>query len=409
MTKKWIQLLIGVVLLLFLGLIYAWSIFRPPLGEMFENWSDMELSVTFTISLSFFCIGGFFSGLLLQRIRVRHVLIVAAVLLLIGFGGASALDANNAERSLLMLYVFYGVLCGTGAGLGYNSIISTVVDRFPDSPGMASGVLLLGFGMGGMLLGGAVSVLTDRFGLSATFVVLAVSMALVLSVGSLLIKPPEKALPVATDSRPDADRVMAASGEEYAATRMLTSPPFALFFLWIVIMAASGLMIMNSAAVIAMVFGAPAVLGLIVSVFSGVGRVLFGALFDRMGRKGAMQADALAITTAGLALFAGSLSNNLFLIFVGLPLVGVGYGGIPALASAFVNRFYGAKHYAINFSVMNTSVILSAFIGPLLSSTLLSRSNGSYSGVFAAVALFGIVGIALNAAIGITSRRYDFE
>ncbi|MDR1572762.1 MAG: MFS transporter [Clostridiales Family XIII bacterium] len=411
MAKKWVQLSVGAVLLLFLGLIYAWSIFRPPLGEIFKSWTDTELSVTFTISMSFFCIGGFLSGLLLQKMRARRVLIAAAVLFLIGFGGAAfALNGNDAGKSLLMLYVFYGVLCGTGAGLGYNSIISTAVAWFPDRPGMASGVLLMGFGMGGMLLGGIVGVLTDRLGLSVTFVVLAASMAIVLPVGSLFVGPPERVRDVSASAcpRPDEGRAPTLAAE-YTPAQMLISPPFVLFFLWIVIMASGGLMILNSAAVIAMTFGAPAVLGLIVSVFNGVGRVLFGALFDRTDRKGAMRTDALAMTAAGLALFTGGISDNLLLIFIGLPLVGIGYGGLPALASAFVNRFYGAKNYAINFSIVNSSVILSACIGPPLSSALFEGLNGSYSGVFVAVALFGLMGIALNAAIGAVSRRYGFE
>jgi OFA family oxalate/formate antiporter-like MFS transporter len=202
MREKWIQLCIGSLLLLLLGLIYAWSIFRPPLGEMFEAWTDTELSVTFTISMSFFCLGGFFSGLLLQRMRARGVLLLAAAMLLIGFGGASALDAGDAAKSLTMLYIFYGVACGTGAGLGYNSIISSVVGWFPDRPGMASGVLLMGFGMGGMLLGGVVSVLSERFGLPATFIALAALMAASLSVGSFFIAPPSSARPAAEAQGP---------------------------------------------------------------------------------------------------------------------------------------------------------------------------------------------------------------
>jgi OFA family oxalate/formate antiporter-like MFS transporter len=407
MRKGWAQLSVGTLLLLFLGLIYAWSVFRSPLGAMFAAWTETELSVTFTISMSFFCLGGFFSGLLLRRLRARYILLLSAAMLLIGFGGASALDADDAAKSLILLYVFYGVACGTGAGLGYNSIISSVVGWFPDRPGMASGVLLMGFGMGGMLLGGVVSVLIGRLGLPATFVALAGLMTAVLLIGSILIAPPERTAEL-SGARSGAGRT-GRTAREYAPTRMLTSPPFVLCFLWIVLMGSGGLMVMNSAAVIAESFGAPAVLGLVVSVFNGVGRVLFGALFDKLGRRSAMRLDALFMVAAGLALFAGGAADNLLLIFIGLPLAGTGYGGMPALASAVVNRFYGVRHYAMNFSIMNFSVIFSAFIGPLLSSALFEGSGGSYSGTFIAIVLFSLVGIALNVAIGTVSRRYGFE
>ncbi|MDR2770555.1 MAG: MFS transporter [Clostridiales Family XIII bacterium] len=411
MRKKWPQLSVGTLLLLFLGLIYAWSIFRPPLVEIFETWTDTELSVTFTISMSFFCLGGFFSGLLLRKLRARAVLLLSAALLLIGFGGASALDANDATKSLILLYVFYGVACGTGAGLGYNAVMSSVVAWFPDRPGMASGVLLMGFGVGGMLLGGAVSFLSGRFGLPTTFVALAVLMAAALSVGSILIAPPG-AVPEYSGSRSASDCARSAAeraAREYTPAQMLVGPPFVLLFLWIVLMVSGGLMVINSAAVIAGLFGAPAVLGLVVSVFNGVGRVLFGALFDRLGRGGAMRLDALFMVAAGLVLFAGNARNSLPLIFVGLSLAGIGYGGMPALASAVVNRFYGVKNYAMNFSIMNFSVIFSATIGPLLSGVLLENSGGSYAGTFIAIALFGLAGVVLNAAVGTVSRRCGFE
>jgi OFA family oxalate/formate antiporter-like MFS transporter len=433
MRRKWLQLCIGTLLLLFLGLIYAWSIFRRPLGEMFETWTDTDLSVAFTISMTFFCLGGFFSGLLLQKIRARGVLIISAAMLLIGFGGASALPgAGDAARSLMLLYVFYGVACGLGVGLGYNSIISSVLGWFPDRPGMASGVLLMGFGMGGMLLGGAVSVLNEHFGLSAIFVALAVLMSASLLIGSIFIAPPARSAreargpkqnaaprpsaapqPVADPQqaaapRPSADRAENPA-KDCTSAQMLANPLFFLLFSWAILMVSGGLMVINSAALIAEFFGAPAVLGLVVSVFNGVGRVLFGALFDKMGRKGAMRLDALCMTIAGLALFAGDRWNSPLPVFVGLLLAGTGYGGMPALISAVVNRFYGAAHYAMNFSIMNFAVILSAFIGPLLSSALLERSDGSYVGTFVAIALSGVIGIALNAVIGAVSKRRGFE
>jgi OFA family oxalate/formate antiporter-like MFS transporter len=274
---------------------------------------------------------------------------------------------------------------------------------------MASGVLLMGFGMGGMLLGSAVNVLDGRFGLLKTFLILAILMATVLAVGSLFIVLPKQAVADALREGTRAKTHFMPVQREYTPLQMVASPHFALFFLWVIIMVSGGLMVMNSAAVIAVTFGAPAVLGLIVSVFNGVGRVLFGTLFDRLGRGGAMRFDALTMIAAGLALFMGSATDSLLLIFVGLPLAGIGYGGIPALSSVCVNRFYGAKNYAMNFSIMNFSVIPSAFIGPLLSGMLLERSGGSYNGTFVAIFAFGVIGIALNAVIGSAVKRFDLE
>jgi OFA family oxalate/formate antiporter-like MFS transporter len=353
--------------------------------------------------MSFFCIGGFFSGLLLQKFHAGLVMIASAVTLFIGFGGASMLDTGDTGKSLIMLYVFYGVFCGTGVGLGYNSVMSSILIYFTDRPGMASGVLLMGFGIGGMLLGGAVSLLTGIFGLPVTFGILAVAMAAVVLIGSFFIAPLNRTSPVAKRAREPGRE--SDSRAQYSPARMIASPIFILFFIWVVIIVAGGLMIINSAAVIAITFGAPAVLGLIVSAFNGVGRVLFGILFDIFGRNRTMLLDSVAMVAAGVFLFAGNASESLPLILVGLLLSGTGYGGMPALASAFVNRFFGAENYAINFSILNSSIIFSAIIGPLVSSALIEGSGGSYGSTFIAVALTGVIGAALNAGIEAVSRK----
>jgi OFA family oxalate/formate antiporter-like MFS transporter len=331
-------------------------------------------------------------------------MIASAVMLFIGFGGASMLDTDDAGKSLIMLYVFYGVFCGTGVGLGYNSVMSSVLRHFTDRPGMASGVLLMGFGIGGMLLGGAVSVLTGIFGLPVTFGILAVAMTAAVLIGSFLIAPLNRPSPVAKQQGGQGREINAAN--QYSPARMLASPIFFMLFAWIVIMVAGGLMIINSAAVIAVAFGAPAVLGLIVSVFNGVGRMVFGIMFDVIGRSRAMLLDSVTMVAAGAFLFAGNASKSLILILVGLLLSGTGYGGMPTLASAFVNRFFGAENYAINFSILNSSIIFSAVLGPLVSSALVEGSNGSYGSTFIAVALTGALGAALNACIGVVIRKH---
>ena len=79
----------GTLTLLFLGLIYAWSIFRTPIGELFPDWSISQLSLTFTISMIFFCLGGFAGGLMSKKFSVRVRFLISAVMLFIGFFAVS--------------------------------------------------------------------------------------------------------------------------------------------------------------------------------------------------------------------------------------------------------------------------------------------------------------------------------
>jgi OFA family oxalate/formate antiporter-like MFS transporter len=401
-TKKWGYLFIGTLMMLFLGLIYAWSIFRQPFNDIFPTWTPTDLSITFTISMVLFCIGGFVGGKFAAIIKNRYIIVISAVLLLIGFGGVSFFDVNDPDKSLKMLYLFYGVLCGFGVGMSYNAILNTVTKWFPNRAGMSSGVLLMGFGFGGMILGSLVDGLISTLDLSKTFLILAIGIAVVLMLGSFFMKAPEKgvlltgrAAAVVDDSR------------EYTLAQMLKTPSFWFFCLWTVMISSAGLIIINSAAVIAISFGAPAVLGLIVSVFNGGGRVAIGTLFDKIGRRNAMLIDTISMILAGAVLFFGTVSNSMILIIIGLSLVGISYGGSPALTSATILSFYGAKNYGVNFGMANFSIVPAAIIGPLISSKLQESSGGTYNTTFIMIISVAVVALAVSYILTAFSKNLE--
>jgi OFA family oxalate/formate antiporter-like MFS transporter len=401
---RWLQLAVGTLMLLLTGLLYGWSIFRKPLGEMFPEWSATNLSAPFSISMIFFCLGGFLSGKLLRRVGSRKVVWMSAFLLLTGFSAIAAMPADDAVLSLYMLYVFYGVFCGLGVGMAYNAVIGTVVQWFPGRAGTASGILLMGFGFGGIVLGSLVNLLIAAHGLAQTFLLLGILIASLLFIGACLLKSPEIGAAGATVATATADDT-----RNHSPRQMLKTPSFWLFFLCMVAINAAGLMAIGSAVPIALLYGAPATLGLIVSVFNGAGRVAFGMIFDRSGRKTAMLLDAAVAVLAGVCLLGGALANSVVMIIVGLILIGLSYGGCPSLASAVVNRFYGARYYPVNFSTVNFSLIPAALLGPMLSGSLYDRSGGSYMGTFILMIGLGALGIVLTFALSAAARRDRLE
>ena len=181
--NRWFYVVIGIVLFLFLGLLYAWSLFIVPLEKEF-GWTRTQTSLIFTISIIFFCLGGIAGGFITGRKSPGFTILISAVLLLCGFAASSQI------KSLTAIYVTYGVISGFGIGLSYNAVISTVTRWFPEKPGVISGFLLMGFGLSGMLLGSTASSLIKTIGWRETFLLLGVAFGIIVFIGSRLLKLP---------------------------------------------------------------------------------------------------------------------------------------------------------------------------------------------------------------------------
>lgn len=383
--KRWVYLGIGTLLLLCCGLIYGWSLFKTPFSEIYSEWSLADLSMTFTISMISFCLGSFVAGKLSEKFSSKTIIMISAVLILTGFFGVSRMDPENAQSSLLMLYMCYGVLGGLGSGFTYNNVISTVNKWFPDMQGFSSGIMLMGFGLGGLVFGSVAATLIKVQGIFNAFFTLGIITFFTLMVGAFLIKPPQAKASNLSQETLRGDRPL----------QMVKTGPFWIFAVWCIIANSAGLMIISIAAPIAMAFGAPAIVGMIVSIFNGAGRVIIGGVFDRIGRKKTMLINTSILMTAGIMLLLGAKTSSMIFILIGLLGMGMSYGGNPTITSAFINKQYGAKYFAVNFSLANFSAIPAAIIGPTLSSNLIASSNGSYSSSFIAIIVFAVLGFIL--------------
>lgn len=408
-NKRWLYLITGTVILLFVGLIYAWSIFKAPFNAIYTDWTLSQLSMVFTISMAFFCIGGYLAGLMARKFDVKVRFIIAAILLFVGFFTVSTLDPNNSSRSLVMVYIFYGVFGGSGVGFAYNGVITTVTKWFPDKVGLCNGIMLMGFGLGGLALGSVVNSMIGSKGIFATFRFLAIAIAVVLILGTLIIKAPEA--PAASADKAaddeDEDETDPIRKKNYTSGEMLRTSRFWMFILWTIVLNSAGLLVINSAANISIAFGGTAVLGMIVSLFNGVGRIIAGTNFDKFGRKIAMLVNTLFFVIAGVLMIAGNATGSLALVVIGLIFVGMAYGGNPTITSTYVNKAFGPKYFPVNFPLANFSLLPAAIIGPMISASLLEKSGGNYGSNFITILVCAIIGFGLMVVLNGLSRKYE--
>ncbi|MDR1134608.1 MAG: MFS transporter [Clostridiales Family XIII bacterium] len=448
-NKRILYLSAGTLTLLFLGLIYAWSIFRNPLTLIYKDWTATQISMTFTVSIVFFCLGGFTAGKLAAKLKHRIVLLISAAFIFTGFMMiALLLDASAPTRSLWVLYIFYGMFGGGGVGLAYNTLIGVITRWFPGRTGMASGVLLLGFGIGGIALGSLVNVFIKHISIGTIFAILGILIAIVLFIASFIIKAPVAAsIPPGARSNNDtnvspvarsdndtgvppgahgdaaaeaADTANVAHGKtaveaakpairNFRLGEATAKPPFWMLFLWNVFMCVGGLLVINSAAPIASRYGIAAALGLIVSLFNGVGRPLLGTLFDIIGRRNAMTLNTLIMLLGGIVLLTGAMTESAVLIFIGLPLIGTSYGGTTSLLSAVINKFYGPQNFQVILATATFGFAVAGVTGPLLSSRLQEAAGGEYFTSFVMVIVTSLIAFILNLLMTVFSRRAGLE
>lgn len=389
LRQRYWRLALGTGLLLLVGVVYAWSILSAPLAGAF-GWDSQALSLNFTVMMSFFCLSGILGGWLCGRLKTpRWSLLLAAASSLAGFlASAFCMDGQ-----ILRLYLFYGVLVGCGAGFAYNAVIGCVTAWFPERRGLASGVLLMGFGSSTLLLGGIASSLMERnlFSWRQVYTGLGVLISLGLLLGSVLLRSPDA----------EADRLpkppaAAVSRNSFTTAEMLRSRAFWLFFIFAVAGGGIGSGVIAHAGPITAEAGlakAAALSAGILSVSNGLGRVVFGMLYDRLGQKRPMFLS-VAFYAAALALLAAAMRTPLsWLAVVSYVLIGMAYGSIPTMAAAYTAARFGPAYYSTNFSVMNLTLMCSSFSSVISGS--LYVSGGSYGSSFVFYALLCVCMLAM--------------
>ncbi|MBQ1245947.1 MAG: MFS transporter [Clostridia bacterium] len=391
LSLRWLYLVLCTVALSFAGVIYAWSILKAPLAEAF-GWQDTALALNFTLTMCAFCLGGFLGSRVSRAVGVNVSVMGAGLLAGGGFALASLMNG-----SIILLYITYAGMAGLGIGIAYNVIISTVSAWFPDKRGFCSGCLLMGFGLTSLAYGSLIDGLmaNESIGWRGTFLLFGGVMAALLVITGLLLRKPSSGVVFPATCGKKGKRCESFEGKDLSPAEMLARPSFWLTFIYMTCLIAVGNSVISFARDLAISTGATAALATtlvgVLSACNGVGRILTGALFDAAGRRFTMiAANLLTIVAAALTLVA-VMCNSLLLCIVGLCLTGLSYGACPTVASAFTSAFYGQKHFATNYSILNFNLCVASFVATACAG--LRASTGSFTAPFGL--LLGLASVAL--------------
>ena len=147
-SGRWLILAAGTILQLCLGTVYAWSYFQQPLTETY-HWKNSQVSLVFSLAICCLGLAAAWGGVQLPRFGPRRLAVAGGLLFGLGYLMAAAALAC---RSLPLLYLGYGIIGGCGLGLCYVTPVATVAKWFPDRKGLATGIVIMGFGLGALLM-----------------------------------------------------------------------------------------------------------------------------------------------------------------------------------------------------------------------------------------------------------------
>lgn len=384
-------ILMGMLMLLCLGTVYSWSVFRKPLEEHFQVGSTQS-GLPFMLFLAAYAFLMPVGGILMQKYKPRTVILIGGVL--VGTGWFLSGYATH----MISLALTYGVLAGGGVGIVYGVPLAVVAKWYPEKKGIAVGMTLLGFGLSPFLTAPIARWLIELYSPLITFRIFGVAFLLVIILLSIPFKYPDG------DGGRSKSRLEAIRNDtvEIATREMFAEKRFYGLWLCFVISTMSGLMSIGIAGavgveIIALDASDAAWTVSLFAVFNGVGRPIFGGLADRIGPyKTSLITYALMIVAALLMITASEGSVGRYL--AAFCILWLTLGGWLAIAPTSTLIFFGQQHYSKNYGFVFTAYGVGAILG-VFSSGLIRDALGSYLYVFYLLIILGVSGLVVSTTL----------
>lgn len=372
--NKWLIVLSAIGIHICIGSVYAWSVLTKPIMQAM-GFTLQETTWTFSIAILFLGLSAGFLGSYVEKHGPRRSGLVSTVFFGIGMlGTAFALS----QHSLLLMYLFYGVIGGIGLGTGYITPVSTLVKWFPNNRGLATGLAIMGFGFASLIAGPVMQLLIAKYGLINNFIILGCLYMVIMTASSLYLEPPK--VPVVTEVKAKLASLPENNQAQYTVNEaMKTWHFYALWWIFFTnITCGIGLLAVASPMaqeVIQMTPLAAASMVGIIGLLNGLGRIVWSTISDYIGRRNTYIMFFL-LEIVAFYMLASVTDSFLFqaLIFLIITCYGGGFSCMPA----YLSDLFGTKQLSAIHGRILTAWGLAGIAGPLLLSWIKETTN-SYS------------------------------
>lgn len=379
------------------------------LNELSFSFSKTQSQVVFALGLAFFAIVMVFAGRKLKTWGPKKLSIIGGIVLGLGYALTGIIGGTN----FWIYAIFIGVIGGAGIGFAYVVPIAVGMRWFPDKKGMITGLAVAGFGFGALIwikIAGSWGHLIANLGLSTTFIIYGIAFAVMVIVGGFwMIFPPEGWKPKGyVPPEVKNDQKKAAGTVDFTSNEMLRSPQFYLIFLTFVFSAGAGLMsigLMKLYPIEALTdsgltaIEASAIAGTAMAVFfslaNGLGRILWGMMSDKLGRKNSIL--LMTLTQGILVILFTFMAGNEIWLYVGATLIGFNFGGNFSLFPTITADTFGAKNVGQNYPFVFLAYGVGGIIGPILGGALGDIGNFALAFTISGIAV--LLGFLLTAFV----------
>lgn len=384
--NRWLVPPAALAIHLCIGQVYALSVFKIPLTTLIGisapaagDWSQPTVAHIFELAIACLGVSAALWGAWLERVGPRRAMFTAALC----FGGGFLVSAVGVHlHQFWVVLLGYGVLGGIGLGLGYISPVSTLIKWFPDRPGMATGLAIMGFG-GGAMIASPLSVgLMAHFrsavsrGVAPTFVVMGVLYFLFMLFGTFTVRLPAPGW-APRGYQPNAattGMITSANVHVNVATR---TPQFWLLWIMLCVNVTAGIAILEQASPMIQEMFRGHVTAVAAGGFVGLlslanmsGRFLWSSLSDAIGRRATYATFFILGPILYLTIpFTGRIGSVPLFVACCAVIITM-YGGGFATVPAFLRDLFGTMHVGAIHGRLLTAWSAAGILGPLIVNTL---------------------------------------
>ena len=381
---------------------YAFTLFTPGMRQTFTGVPYAKIAAVFSAFILFETWPMPVAGYFVDKLGIRKLMTVGAVLIGLGW-----LLGGTIAKSPLDLYIYYGVIAGTGAGIIYISCVANAVKWFPDRRGLAAGLTAAGFGGGAALTIMPIAASIHSLGWGKAMAAWGVAQGVVAFACALILRhPPAGWVPAGWNQKAKVPKAVVQSKINLASNQMLLRPEFYLLYLMFLFACAGGLIATGNLAQIARslnvsdakVWGLAIVplTATLTSACNAFSRILWGRVSDRLGRENTMFV-AFGIE-AVLVFLVTTIAGNPIAFMVLFSLVFLFWGEIYSLFAATTGDVFGPKNASANYGLVYTAKGLASIFAGFGAAAMAAYFAGSFTvpfyisailcGIAAVVALF---------------------